>query len=165
MNGAFTGLSAGSAHGLAVDRHHTGGNANQRGDPGHEAALELLSVEGREDITEMIVGWRAAEERSEASEKRHFHAADINEGFGAGQHCEQCQKEHLIKRIHDLTALAVVGQILEMIEEYNRLAKGSAVSSVTSSMAVPLQATPEGRYGFNVSGICHVLLHPIGLPD
>jgi hypothetical protein len=33
-----------------------------------------------------------------------------------------------------------------------------------SSMAVPLKANPEGRHRFNVSGICHVLLHPIGLP-
>jgi hypothetical protein len=31
-------------------------------------------------------------------------------------------------------------------------------------MAVSLKANPEGRHRFNVSGICHVLLHPIGLP-
>jgi hypothetical protein len=31
-------------------------------------------------------------------------------------------------------------------------------------MAVPLKANPEGRHRFNVSAICHVLLHPIGLP-
>ena len=105
MNGAFTGLAAGPAHGLAVDRHHTGGNANQRGDPGHKAALELLGVEGGEDITEMVVGRRAAEEWPEAPEKVHFHAAeagDINEGFGSGQHREQRQQKHLIERIHNL---------------------------------------------------------------
>lgn len=130
MDGTFTGLSAGSAHGPAVDRHHTGGSAKQRRDPGREAALELLGVEGREDVTEMVVGWRAAEGGLEASEKFHFHPAEpggINEGFGSGQHGEQRQQEHLIVRIHDHARLAVVGQILEVIEKYHRLAKGAAV--------------------------------------
>ena len=34
MNGIFSGLSAGSAHDLAVDRHHAGRNADQPGGPG-----------------------------------------------------------------------------------------------------------------------------------
>jgi hypothetical protein len=38
---------------------------------------------------------------------------------------------------------------------------GSA--SLPTSVRVLLHANPEGRHRSNVSGICHVLLHPIGL--
>jgi two-component system cell cycle sensor histidine kinase PleC len=101
-----------------------------------------------------------------AGEVRQFHATkprDIDEGFGPGQHREQRQQEHLIKRIHDLAALAWIRHVLEMVEKYNRLAKSTAMSVAASSMAVPLQANPEGRHRFNVSAVCHVLLHPIAL--
>jgi hypothetical protein len=50
---------AGSAHDLAVDRHHLGGHANQRSDPGDETALELLRVEGDEEVAKVIMRRRA----------------------------------------------------------------------------------------------------------
>ena len=130
MNGVFSGLATRSAHRLAVDRHHALRNADQRGDPAHEAALEVLRVEGGEDVAEVVVRWRTIEEWPEASEKLQFHAAkpgDIDEGFGPGQHREQRQQEHLIERIHDLAALPRIRHIPEMIEEYDRLAKCPAV--------------------------------------
>jgi hypothetical protein len=43
--------------------------------------------------------------------------------FGPCQHREKRQQEHLFKRIHDLTTLARIRHVLEMIEEDNRLAK------------------------------------------
>src|ERR1700690_4153629 len=118
MNGGFSSLSARSAHRLAVDRHHALRNADQRGDPGHEAALEVLRVERGEDVAEMVVRWRTVEEWPEASQKLQFHVAkpgDIDEGFGPGQHREQRQQEHLIERIRDLAALTRIRHILEMI--------------------------------------------------
>jgi len=130
MDGAFTGLSAGAADGLAVNRHHALRHADQRGGPGHETALELLRVEGGEDVAEMIVRRRAVEEWTEAPEQVEFHATesgDIDEGFGSGQHREQRQQEYLLERIHDLAALSRIRHILEMIEKCDRIAKRPAV--------------------------------------
>ena len=55
MDGAFTGLATRAAHGLSVDRDHAHRHAGQPRDPGDEAALELLRVEGGEDVAQMIV--------------------------------------------------------------------------------------------------------------
>ena len=66
---AFRPLVAGSAHGLAVDGDHPRRHPGHRGDPGDEAALELLGVERGEDVAEMIVGRRAVLERPEAAKQ------------------------------------------------------------------------------------------------
>ena len=82
-------------HGLAVNRHHAIRYTDHRGGPGHETALELLRVEGGEDLAEMIVRRRAVEEWTEAPEQVEFRATeagDIDEGFGSGQHREQRQQ-------------------------------------------------------------------------
>ena len=49
-----------------------------------------------------------------------------------------------------------------MTEKYDGLANNPQ-SADTSSIAVHHQTNPEGRYGFNVSEICHVLFHSIAL--
>jgi hypothetical protein len=58
--------------------------------------------------------------------------------------------------------LTGIRQIIEMIEECDRLGKRPAVCRRVVH-DVPLQPNPEGRHRFNVSAVCHVLLHPIGL--
>jgi hypothetical protein len=40
---------------VAIDGNHPLRRSGQHGDPGNEAALELLGVEGCEDIAEVIV--------------------------------------------------------------------------------------------------------------
>jgi hypothetical protein len=108
MDGAFTGLSPGSAHGLAINRHHPGRHTDQQGGPGDEAALKLLRIEGGEDIAEVVVRWSTVEEWPETTEKFEFLATksgDVHEGFGSGQHREQRQQQHLIKRIHEAAIL------------------------------------------------------------
>ena len=56
-------LLVGSARGLAVGRDHLGRRARERGDPGDEAALELLGIERCEDVAEMVMRRRAVAER------------------------------------------------------------------------------------------------------
>ena len=48
-------------------------------------------------------------------------AGDFDEGIASRQHREERQKQYLIERIHDLAALAWVGQVVEMIEKDNCL--------------------------------------------
>src|ERR1700722_19387711 len=124
MDGAFTGFPAGPAHRLALDRHHSGRHTDQRGSPGDETTLELLRVEGGEDVAVVIVRWGGGEKwpgEAEEGGVDTIKTGDINEGFGSGQHREQREQENLFERIHDLSALAMVRHILEMIEEYDRL--------------------------------------------
>src|SRR5436309_11003435 len=58
-------LLVGPTHGLAVDGDHPTRRSRQRGDPGDEAALELLGVEGGQNIAEVIVRRRAVAKRPE----------------------------------------------------------------------------------------------------
>ena len=70
-----------------------GGPVND-GDPGDEAALELLGIERGEDIAEVIVRRRTIAERPEAAQKRELlvaEAGDIGEGFRPRQHRQQAQ--------------------------------------------------------------------------
>ena len=125
----------------------------------------MFRVERGEDVAEMIVRRRAVEERTEAPEQVEFHATEpgnIDEGFGPGQHREQCQQEHFLERIHHLAALAPVRHIFEIIEKYNRFGKRAAVCRHFVHGRPP-KANPEGRHRFNVLAICHVLLHPIAV--
>jgi hypothetical protein len=115
MDGAFARLFSGSAHGLPINRDHALRHSDQRRDPGNETALELLRVEGGEDIAEVVMRRRAGEKRQETAEEFALLAAepgDIDEGFGSRQHREERQQQYLIERIHHLAALAMVGQII-----------------------------------------------------
>ena len=118
VDGAFTGLAAGTARGLAVNRHDTGGHPGHRGGPGHETLLELHRVQGGEDIAEMVVRLRTVREGPETAEEVELLLAepgDIGEGIGARQYREQGQQQHFGEWIRDLAALPCIGQVIEMM--------------------------------------------------
>ena len=81
----------GAAQGLAVDRDHAFRRAGQRGDPGDEAALELIGIQGSEDVAKMIVRGRAVPKRPEPAHQVDLpspEAGDVDEGVGARQNSE-----------------------------------------------------------------------------
>ena len=127
MNGGLPALLAsGPAHSLAIDGDNTCGNARHCGDPGDEAALELLGIQRREDIAEVIMRRRAILERAEPTEQRELLGAekrDLSEAFRASQHRQQTQQQNLVERIGHLAKLARVPQTLEIAQKYNRLGK------------------------------------------
>ena len=107
----------GSADGFSINRDDPGRDAGYRGDPGDEAALELLSVENGQDIPEMVVRRGAILEWAEAAKKRQFlgtEKGDLGETLGPGQHRQQAQEQDLIERVSHLTLLAGIMQIIEM---------------------------------------------------
>ena len=160
---------AGPARGLAIDGDHPLRHPGQRGDPGDEAALELLGVERGQDIAEVIVRRRAILERAEAAQKLELLVAeegDIDEGLRPGQHREQTQQQHLVERVRHLALLARVRQILEMTQKNNRLVKCRTVRRrVVHRRPPPIES--RIAIDFSTSAVCHVLLHPIALtkPD
>ena len=88
-----------AAHGLAVDRHHPLGDPDQGRNPGHEAALELLGVQGGEDVAQMVMGWRARGERPKPAQQVELlvaEAGDVGDGLRPGQHRKQAQEQHLV---------------------------------------------------------------------
>lgn len=81
-------LAAGAPRGLAVDGDHALGHTAARGNPGGEAALELLGIKRGEDVTEMIVARGAVCERAKPVQQRDPGVAeqsDLRDMFGAGQ--------------------------------------------------------------------------------
>ena len=112
MNGGLAALLArGSARGFAINGDNTCGNARHRADPGDEAALELIGVERREDIAEVIMRRRAILERAEPAEQLKLLGAekcDLREAFRASQHGKQAQQQNLIQRVGHLAKLAMV---------------------------------------------------------
>ena len=130
MDGAFTGLATRAAHGLPIDRDHALRHAGQRRDPGDETALELLRVEGGEDVAEMIM--RRACRRGTAGSGGEDRASSRQSGrfrrrIWLRPAPRAAPEEDLIKRIRDLAALAWVRQIVEMIEKYNCLEESLVV--------------------------------------
>ena len=79
---------------------------------------ELLGVEHRQDVAEMVVRWCAVLERTEAAQKLAFLAAeqgDIETNvLGPGQHGEQAEQQDLVERVGHLALLARVLQVLEI---------------------------------------------------
>ena len=65
----------GSADGFTIDGNDPGRDAGHRGDPGDEAALELLGIEGRKDIAEMIVRRRSIAERPQPAQEANLFLA------------------------------------------------------------------------------------------
>ena len=56
MNWRFaTAFMTGSADGFSIDSNDPGRDAGHEGDPGDEAALELLSVKNGQNIPEVVV--------------------------------------------------------------------------------------------------------------
>ena len=64
MDGTFTGLTTRAAHGFAINRDHAHGHTGQRRDPGDEAALELLRIEGGEDVADGVPSRNGRNRRS-----------------------------------------------------------------------------------------------------
>ena len=92
MNGALGAFLAGSAHGFAVDGDNIRGHTCYRGHPGDKAALELFSIQGGENIAEVVVGRRAILERAKPAQQGQLFGSEqrgFGEAFGPGQHGEQ----------------------------------------------------------------------------
>ena len=120
--------------------------------------LELLSVEGGENVAQMIMLRRAVLKRAKAAQEIELLAAeqgDIDDGLGDGQHGKQAEEQDLLEPIGDLALLARVIQILEMTQENHCLVKCGAICRRPSAN--------RGRYGFSTLSVCHALLHPIAL--
>src|SRR5580693_942915 len=70
--------------------------------PSNEAALEVLGVERREDVAEVIVQRRAIAKWPEPAQKRQLlgaEAGDIDQGLHRGQYREQAHQQHLVEQI------------------------------------------------------------------
>ena len=94
--------------------------SGQRGDPGDEAALELLVVEHGEDIAKMVVRRRAIGEGAETAQQVQLLAAeqgDVGDGLRAGQDGDQAQEQDLFQRVVHLPLLAGILQIIEMTQK------------------------------------------------
>ena len=151
--------------GQAIDGDHPVRRSGQRSDPGDEAFLELLGVEDRHDVAEMVVCWRAVLERTEAAQKRAFLAAeqgDIDEGLGPGQHGEQAEKQDLVERVGYLTLLARVLKVFEIAQKNHRLVECGAIRRRVFHGCPPGERI-EGCHRFSTLSVCHLLLHPIAL--
>ena len=119
-------LPAGAAQRLAVDGDHLLGRAGQRRHPIDEAALELLGIEHRKNVTEVIMGGRPMAKRPKPAQQRDLlfpKPRNVDECLRPRQHRQQAQQQHFGQRIDHLAGLARVRQILEIIQENNRLAK------------------------------------------
>ena len=82
-------LLAGAAQRLAVDGDDLPRRAGQRRHPLHKAALELLGVEGGDDVAEVIVRRRSVAKRPEPAQQFDLllaEACDINENLCSRQH-------------------------------------------------------------------------------
>jgi hypothetical protein len=99
------------ARGLAVDGDHAGRHPGDCGDPGDEAVLELLGIEGGKDVAEVIMRWCPITIGPKPAKKIELlvaEASDVNEGLRPSQHRQQTQQQHLVERIDDRSALARV---------------------------------------------------------
>ncbi len=118
------GLLVGAPERLAVDRDDILGEAHQGGRPGDEAALELLRVQHREDVAELVVRGRSGREGAETTQKIQLVIAvsgDLDPALAAGQHTQEREQQHLVQRIEHLGALARVLQIFETLQKFNDL--------------------------------------------
>src|SRR5258708_3388757 len=157
-------LVGGAAQRLTVDGDHIRRHADQLGNPGDEATLEFRSVEGRENVAEVVVRGRPVPERQEPAKKLDLLLAeprDIDEGFRSGKHCEQAQQQHLFERIDHLAALPRIGEICKTLQKNKRFAVRP--KSRTRLHRVLRQSESEDHDRFSTSAICHELLHPITL--
>ena len=117
-------LLIGAPQRLAVDGDDVGAELGERADPGDEAALELLGIERREQVAQLVVRRRAVLERPEAAQKLKLLLAelgDLHPALGGGQHGHQAQQQHLVERIPHLAGLARVFEGLEMLQPPNDL--------------------------------------------
>ena len=94
------------------------GAPGQRGNPGNKAALELLGVERREDIAQVVVRGRAiAETAGTGAATSSFFSpkrAISTKVSAPASTASRAQQQHLVERIHHLAGLARIRQVFEM---------------------------------------------------
>src|SRR5262245_32283365 len=126
MDRGFAALLVGrTAQRLAVEGDHICRYADQFGNPGDEAALELRGVEGGENVAKVVVRWRPILKRQEPAQQCDLLLAKpryVDEGFRPGKHREQTQQQDLLKRIDHLAALPRVRKIRKITQKNNRFA-------------------------------------------
>ena len=121
-------LVGGSPYRLAVDGDDLGRSAGQRRHPGDEALLELVGIQRREYVPQMVVGRRAIGEGQKPAQQVQFlcpETGDIGERLRARQHSQEAQKQHFLQRVHHLRRLLRVRQVPEMLKECNTFADRS----------------------------------------
>ena len=117
----------GAAERFTVNGDDVGTEFRQRCDPGDEATLERLRVEGCEQIAELIVARRALFERPEAAQEIELPLAergDLNPTVGARQDGQKALQQHLVERISHLAALSRIFKVFKMLKPLNNLIKG-----------------------------------------
>jgi hypothetical protein len=95
--------------------------------PGDEATLELLGIERREDVAELVVRRCAVLEWPEAAQELELLLAeplDLDPALATRQHAEQHQQQHLIEQIEHLAALARVLKRLKRLQKIDNPVKG-----------------------------------------
>ena len=159
------GRSLGASHRFAVDGHHPLGNPDQGRHPGYEAALERLGVEDGEDVAQMVMGRRARREGAKTARQVELLLAetgDVGHRLGPGQHRQKAQKQHLGQRVHHLSALPDVRQILEIAQKDNCLGERPAVNRQLADRYRPL-ANQRTSTDSALQPVVTQFLYPIAL--
>ncbi len=154
-------LGARAAQRLAVDGDHLPGRAGQRRHPVHETALELRGVKHGQNVAEVIMRRRAVEKRPEPAQQIELllaKARDINERLRPRQHRQKAQQQHLRERIDHLAGLPRVRQILEIVQENNRLVERRQLR-IRPPHRSSSQIRIRGHDRFSTPSVCHELLH------
>jgi hypothetical protein len=121
-------LLIGTPERFAIDGDDVGTEFGEGGNPGDEAVLELFSIEGSEQIPELVMGGRAIRKGAEPAQKRKLGFTELcnfDPALGAGQNRQQAKQQHLIERIPYLAALARILKRFEMFQPFNDLIVGA----------------------------------------
>jgi hypothetical protein len=125
----------------------------------------LLSVEGGEDIAEVIMRRGPRGKGTKSTQKGQLLVAEqrnIDDRLRTGQNRQKTQQQHLVERVHHLAALARIRQITEILQKDNSFAKR------TKTRRYPVHPDPpssdsQDHHRFSTSALCHQLLRPIAL--
>ena len=91
-------------------------------DPGDETALEPLGIQGRKQVSKLVVRWRGVLVRVETARKIQLPLAEkchIHPTLGAAQHRNQDQQQNPVKRIKHFPFLAGIIKTREMLKKIN----------------------------------------------
>jgi hypothetical protein len=117
-------LLIGAPHSLAIDGDGRWRHADLIRDPGDKAASKGFWIEGRKNVAKMIMGRYTVFEGAEPAQQVELVVAepgDVDDRLGASQNSQQTQKKDFIERIANLAALAMIRQILKMLQKNNTL--------------------------------------------
>ena len=110
---------------LAVDGEHTRAGLVNRLDPGDETALEPLGIQGRKQVSKLVMRWRGVLVREEAAQKTQLPLAEkshIHPTLGAAEDRNQVQQQNPVKRIKHFPFLAGIVHSIALKENANGLA-------------------------------------------